>query len=342
MSVFIRKRILRVYTAVFAGMYSLCGCADKGIAEAENAEISSVYEQEETDTMTVSLSVQTEQCSPSETTSSMTQRHHALTTEKTTSAETTEKTEISTTSYTNENDSREEVITERTEEWHENSNTDAPTVRKNEITTVTADLVIITTEISRTTAAAEENDISEDIADGQLVRILDHIPDAVIDLKYATHDNFTGEVIYDDPEAYLCYGTVKKLINVQEQLKEMGYSILIWDAYRSPESQWKLWNVYPDPNFVADPRNGITSHSRGNTIDITIADKEGNPIVMPSAFDEFTAIADRDYSDADPEAASNAQLLERIMFSCGFTGYRGEWWDYSDTQRYELISIKKK
>lgn len=175
--------------------------------------------------------------------------------------------------------------------------------------------------------------------DGQLVRILDYIPDAKIDLRYATTNNFTGTIIYDDPEAYLCYGTVKKLIIVQNELKEMGYCILIWDAYRSIEAQWKLWEMYPDPTFVANPNNGITSHSRGNTIDMSIVYEDGSPVEMPSAFDEFTAIADRDYSDVSEVAANNSRLLEEIMYRNGFTGYRGEWWDYSDTDRYEVKSV---
>lgn len=195
----------------------------------------------------------------------------------------------------------------------------------SETTTNTTDTTIILSEV-----------IPEE---GQLVRILDYIPDAEIDLRYATKNNFTGAVIYDDPEAYLCYGTVKKLIQVQNELKEMGYRILIWDAYRSIEAQWKLWETYPDPTFVANPNNGITSHSRGNTIDISLVYEDGSPVEMPSAFDEFAAIADRDYTDVSETAAANSRLLEEVMYRNGFTGYRGEWWDYSDINRYELIPV---
>lgn len=192
-----------------------------------------------------------------------------------------------------------------------------------------------------TTNPTETTEILSEVVpeDGQLVRILDYIPDAEIDLRYATTNNFTGTVIYDDPEAYLCYGTVKKLIQVQSELKEFGYRILIWDAYRSPDAQWKLWETYPDPTFVANPNNGITSHSRGNTIDISLVYEDGSPVEMPSTFDEFTAIADRDYTDVSETAAANSRLLEEVMYRNGFTGYRGEWWDYSDTNRYELKSV---
>ena len=172
--------------------------------------------------------------------------------------------------------------------------------------------------------------------DGQLVRILDYIPDAEIDLRYATENNFTGKVIYSDPEAYLCYGTVKKLMQVQDALKEKGFRLLIWDAFRPHEAQEKLWEACPNPVYVADPRSGPTNHSFGNTVDLTIVQADGTAVEMPSGFDEFTAAADRDYSDVPETAAANAVVLEQIMERFGFTGYSGEWWHYSDTIRYEL------
>ena len=188
------------------------------------------------------------------------------------------------------------------------------------------------TEPPTTTAAPTDRDIP----DGELVRILDYIPDAVIDLRYATTNNFTGKVIYDSGEAYLCYATVKKLMKVQEELRERGFRLIIWDPYRPHEAQEKLWEVCPDPNFVADPRNGITSHSRGNTVDLGIVYEDGSEVELPSGFDEFSALADRDYSDVSEEAAKNSQMLEDIMVKNGFYGYWGEWWHYSDVDTYEL------
>lgn len=187
---------------------------------------------------------------------------------------------------------------------------------------------------SETESETEPERIPED---GELVRILDYIPDIVIDLRYATTNNFTQTIIYDDDEAYLCYGTVRKLMNVQDDLKEQGYRLIIWDAYRSVEAQQRLWEVYPDPTYVANPSKGITSHSRGNTIDIGLVYLDGSPVEMPSAFDEFSTLADRDYSEVPIEAARNAQLLEDTMKHHGFSGYWGEWWDYSDLETYELI-----
>ena len=113
-------------------------------------------------------------------------------------------------------------------------------------------------------------------ADTDFVRIMDYIPDIVIDLKYATADNFTGTVIYDFKDAYLRYGTVKKLAVAQEKFKAMGYYIKIWDAYRPFAAQEKLWQVCPNPRYVANPANGMKAHNLGGTIDMTLVTFDGN------------------------------------------------------------------
>ena len=48
------------------------------------------------------------------------------------------------------------------------------------------------------------------------VRVVDYIPTASQALMYATEKNFTGQVIYDFEDAYLRWGTVKKLMLVSE------------------------------------------------------------------------------------------------------------------------------
>ena len=173
-------------------------------------------------------------------------------------------------------------------------------------------------------------------ADDELVPVTDHLKNVSIDLKYATEDNFTGKRIYDTNVAYLRYGTLKKLRNAAQMLEKDGYTLLIWDAYRPTSAQWKLWEICPDPKFVSDPNKGYSGHSRGNTVDISIL-KDGKPVEMPSGFDDFSKRADRDYSDVSETAAANASYLESIMSACGFKGYSGEWWHYTDKTAYEVV-----
>ena len=177
--------------------------------------------------------------------------------------------------------------------------------------------------------------------DDEYVLVNKYIPDIYVELMYATDNNFTGVRIYDFTDAYLRYGTVKKLANVQKELKEQGYSLKIWDAYRPFEAQQKLWEVYPDPNYVANPANGMKKHNLGGTVDITMVAADGTVISMPTEFDDFSLKADRDYSDIeDEEAVKNVMILQNAMENNGFTGYQGEWWDYSDTVEYEAVDFE--
>ena len=168
------------------------------------------------------------------------------------------------------------------------------------------------------------------------VRVLDYSPSARQELLYATDRNFTGQVIYDFTDAYLRYGTVNKLIAVSEDLAQLGLSLKIWDGFRPVSAQFRLWEVCPDPAFVANPQKGFSSHSRGSTVDITLVDTDGNELEMPTGFDDFSKKADRDYSDCTETAASHAELLEILMEKHGFRGYSAEWWHFSDTDEYPV------
>ena len=177
--------------------------------------------------------------------------------------------------------------------------------------------------------------------DDEYVLVNKYIPDIYVELMYATDNNFTGVRIYGFTDAYLRYGTVKKLANVQKELKEQGYSLKIWDAYRPFEAQQKLWEVYPDPNYVANPANGMKKHNLGGTVDITMVAADGSIIPMPTEFDDFSLKADRNYSDIhNEEAVNNVMILQNAMENNGFTGYQGEWWDYSDTVEYEAVDFE--
>lgn len=173
-------------------------------------------------------------------------------------------------------------------------------------------------------------------APADLVVVVDYIPGIYTELRYASDNNFTHQVIYSFSDAYLRYGTVQKLASAQESLETAGYSLLIWDSFRPVSAQFKLWEVCPDPAYVANPEKGHSSHSRGNTVDITLVTLDGEPVEMPTDFDDFTAMADRDYSDVGEEAAANARLLEDAMTAAGFKPYSAEWWHYSDTQSYPV------
>lgn len=203
------------------------------------------------------------------------------------------------------------------------------------------DPTIPDTEVTGTTVQPET--LSPELvvpeSDDAFVRVLDHIPTAFQELRYATEENFTGTVIYDFADAYLRWGTVKKLKLVCDDLAQLDLYIKIWDGFRPVSAQFALWEAFPDSTYVADPNTRYSSHSRGNTVDLTLVDKEGREVEMPTDFDDFSLKADRDYSDCTETAANNAQILEILMEKHGFQGYSGEWWHYSDITSYPVEDV---
>ena len=183
-------------------------------------------------------------------------------------------------------------------------------------------------------------DADTNVQDTELVRVLSYMPDLKVDLKYATTDNYTGDVVYAFDEPYLRYGTVKKLAAAQSVLKEQGYELVLWDAFRPGEAQQLLFDAFPNAQYVANPYGGgHSSHTSGGTVDVALM-KDGALVALPSGFDEFSALGDRNYGDVSAEAAANAKTLETVMTACGFSGYFGEWWHYTDNTGYNYQDVE--
>ena len=191
--------------------------------------------------------------------------------------------------------------------------------------------------VTEPTQLPEETYPPREPEDTDFVRIADYIPTARVELAYATVNNFTGCRIYDFTDAYLRYGTIRKLVKASEELAEHGIGLIIWDGFRPAAAQAKLWEICPDPTFVSHPVTGKRTHCRGNTVDISVYDlKTGEDLPVPTGYDNFTAYADRDYGDCSKDAAANARLLEQIMEKCGFTPYFAEWWHFADAEEYPV------
>lgn len=171
------------------------------------------------------------------------------------------------------------------------------------------------------------------------VKVTDYIPDLVVELRYASVNNFTGSRVYNFSDVYLRYGTVLKLMEVQKELRQQGMLLKIWDGFRPTKAQYTLWFANPDPIYVSNPEYGYSSHSRGNTVDVTLVNAAGEELEMPSDFDAFTALADRDYTDCSQTAAENAQMLQDLMSKHGFKGYDAEWWHYTDGDDYDVETL---
>lgn len=175
-----------------------------------------------------------------------------------------------------------------------------------------------------------------------LVLIKDVDSSIVIDLRYATSDNFTKKKVYPSAVCALEKNTAIKLAIANSELKKLGYRIKIWDAYRPLYVQKIFWSICPDDNFVANPNNGGSIHNHGCAVDITLTDMNGNEVAMPTKFDDFTDKAMGSDPDMPADAKKNLKVLRDAMKKSGFYTITTEWWHFedSDQEKYPLLDVK--
>jgi D-alanyl-D-alanine dipeptidase len=154
------------------------------------------------------------------------------------------------------------------------------------------------------------------------------MPDIIIDLKYASTENFVKEQMYECPRAFLRPKAAKALAIVQEELKAKGFNLKILDAYRPRPVQQRLWNKVPDRRYVAPPEKG-SMHNRGAAVDLTLVDMEGNELDMGTPYDYFGREAWPEYQDLPKDILENRLILREAMLKHSFNPTRSEWWHYS-------------
>lgn len=170
-----------------------------------------------------------------------------------------------------------------------------------------------------------------------LVRLLDIDEEFIIDLRYATKNNFTNQRVYDFNECYIHKDTAELLIKAKNEFKKDGFIVNIWDAYRPRRAQQALWDILPDNDFVAFPQNLEEAyrirptHMNGMCVDMTLLNKKGEEILMPTEFDCFTNDANPLTSESSRESIDNALYLRKIMKKYGFSPSNTEWWHFFDT-----------
>ncbi len=158
------------------------------------------------------------------------------------------------------------------------------------------------------------------------------------DIKYATADNFTGQVLYPSSRCLLREPVAQRLLQAQRNLRTRGLGLKVFDCYRPIEVQRKMWSIYPDANYVADPASG-SRHNRGASVDVGLVDAAGRELPMPSGFDDFSERSHLDFMTASPEALHNRRILQEAMRQTGFSPVTTEWWhfDSPDWRDYRLL-----
>ena len=183
-----------------------------------------------------------------------------------------------------------------------------------------------------------------------LVEVQQSIPGILVELKYATTDNFMHKNVYGClQKAYLQKEVVARLKKAQDYLSAShpGYHLLIYDATRPLSKQWDLWNALPQyspkvrSNYVANPAEH-SIHNYGSAVDLTVADEQGRPLDMGTPFDFFGEMAYPSREKAllasgklKKEAYSNRLILRKAMIHGGFMPIEYEWWHFNAFSRAE-------
>ncbi len=152
-----------------------------------------------------------------------------------------------------------------------------------------------------------------------------------LDIRYASTNNFMRSKFYKNERAFFNMSAADRLIEAKNDLKELGYGIIIYDAYRPWFVTKMFWEGTPEnlKHFVANPENG-SSHNKGCAIDIGLYDIEtGESIVMISGYDEFTERAYPNYMGGSKKQRDIRDMLIQVMERNDFTVYEYEWWHFN-------------
>ncbi|MEM1214885.1 MAG: M15 family metallopeptidase, partial [Bacteroidota bacterium] len=144
-----------------------------------------------------------------------------------------------------------------------------------------------------------------------------------LDIRYATENNFVGQVLYSCPRCFLRPAAARAVVAAHEELQQEGLGLKMFDCYRPRDVQWKLWEIFPQPGYVADPRTG-SIHNRGAAVDLTIITAEGEELDMGTDFDFFGPRANHTFTDLPPEVLDNRRKLKALMKKHGFSAIRSE------------------
>lgn len=163
--------------------------------------------------------------------------------------------------------------------------------------------------------------------DARLIDIRKVNPKIALDIRYATTNNFLKRKLYPTARCVLRGAAARRLSQVQQDLEKKGLGLKVYDCYRPFSVQKLMWKVKPDSRYVANPAKG-SRHNRGAAVDLTLVDRNGKELEMPTGFDDFTVKAHRNYTGASAQAKKNRKVLEDAMKKYGFIPLPTEWWHF--------------
>lgn len=181
-------------------------------------------------------------------------------------------------------------------------------------------------------AGADVGPVSPQARAAEFVDVRSVVPDAVIDLRYATSDNFTGAPLYPADARCLVHESMAPgLAAAAQRLRPQGQSLVFWDCYRPHSVQVTMFAAVPNPAWVVRPGAYARSHEAGRSVDVTTATTQcGRCLVdMGTDFDDFTPRAHAFAIDGvSAQVQANRARLRDAMGAGGLSVYSGEWWHF--------------
>ena len=166
----------------------------------------------------------------------------------------------------------------------------------------------------------------------------------MLELVYATKNNFTGNNIYRETltDSYLHMETMQRFQQSLVQAGSLGLKIKVWDAFRPLEAQQMLWDVVPDETYISHPRTGMRPHCRGIALDLTLCRENGEELDMGTGFDDFSEKSHHSCLTVGRSAQKNRMLLAGIMHTAGFACNPYEWWHFQleNAEHYPILTDK--
>lgn len=166
-----------------------------------------------------------------------------------------------------------------------------------------------------------------------------------LDIRYATTNNFVGRVFYREPRAFLQRPAAEALVRAHQALAREGFGLFVFDGYRPWSVTRAFWKAAtPDQRragFVASPRAG-SKHNRGCAVDLTLYHLDsGQPVVMPTDFDDFTPRAGAFAPQVTGAARRHRDLLRTAMENEGFKVNPDEWWHFNHVEwrHYPVLDL---
>lgn len=207
---------------------------------------------------------------------------------------------------------------------------------QNMITEAIEKIILVGEKIAKkTTREAEVIQVRENrrnrllhLDDEAFVAIRELSDGFAYDIKYATPDNFLKKAVYSCGECYIRGVVAKALIAANMDFNKQGYRIKFYDCYRPLSVQKKMWKIFPNPGYVANPKGGSV-HNRGAAVDISLEYMSGKPVDMGSPYDHFGKESRHSYTGFSDRILKNRKILRQGMEKHGFETIRSEWWHYN-------------